>query len=36
MPQDIDVDAGLAVLADPATIEPSLIWYTAWGRGAPS
>jgi hypothetical protein len=32
MPQDVDVEAGLAVLEDPTTIEPSFIWYTAWGR----
>jgi SAM-dependent methyltransferase len=32
MPSDIDVDAGLAVLGDAATIEPSFVWYTAWGR----
>jgi SAM-dependent methyltransferase len=32
MPADVDVDAGLATLDDPTTIEPSFIWYTAWGR----
>ncbi len=32
IPGDIDVDGGLAVLADPATFEPSIVWYTAWGR----
>ncbi|MGC1852190.1 MAG: hypothetical protein WA687_07110 [Solirubrobacterales bacterium] len=31
MPGDIDVDAGLAVLGDPTTFEPSIVWYTAWG-----
>jgi SAM-dependent methyltransferase len=31
MPSDIDVDAGLAVLRDPATLEPGFVWYTAWG-----
>lgn len=31
MPGDIDVDAGLAVLANPITFEPSIVWYTAWG-----
>ena len=31
MPADIDVDAGLAVLNDPTTLEPGFIWYTAWG-----
>jgi SAM-dependent methyltransferase len=35
MPEDIDVDAGLATLADPTTFEPSFIWYTAWGRRPP-
>jgi SAM-dependent methyltransferase len=32
MPDDVDVDAGLKVLSDPATFEPSFVWYTAWGR----
>lgn len=32
IPGDIDVDGGLAVLADPAMFEPSIVWYTAWGR----
>jgi hypothetical protein len=32
VPDDIDVDAGLKVLADPATFEPSFVWYSAWGR----
>lgn len=32
MPSDIDVDAGLGILDDPRTIEPSFVWYTAWGR----
>lgn len=32
IPGDIDVDAGLAVLADPRTFEPGIVWYTAWGR----
>jgi len=32
MPDDIDVDAGLAVLSDPDALEPGFIWYTAWGR----
>ncbi len=32
MPDDIDVDAGLEVLGDPETFEPSFGWYTAWGR----
>jgi SAM-dependent methyltransferase len=31
MPSDIDVDAGLAVLGNPTTFEPSIVWYTAWG-----
>jgi SAM-dependent methyltransferase len=31
MPDDVDVDAGLALLDDPATYEPSFVWYTAWG-----
>lgn len=31
IPADIDIDAGLKALADPATIEPSFVWYTAWG-----
>lgn len=31
MPGDIDVDAGLEVLDDPTTVEPSIVWYTAWG-----
>lgn len=34
IPEDIDVDAGLQVLADPATFEPGLVWYSAWGRRA--
>jgi len=32
MPDDVNVDAGLRVLADPASFEPSFVWYTAWGR----
>jgi SAM-dependent methyltransferase len=32
VPDDVDVDAGLKVLADPATFEPSFVWYSAWGR----
>jgi len=32
MPDDVDVDAGLDLLGDPATLEPSFVWYTAWGR----
>jgi SAM-dependent methyltransferase len=32
MPDDIDVDAGLKILGDPAAFEPSFLWYTAWGR----
>jgi hypothetical protein len=32
MPADIDVDAGLKLLGDPATFEPSFVWYPAWGR----
>lgn len=32
IPGDIDVDAGLAVLADSRTFEPGIVWYTAWGR----
>ena len=36
MPDDIDVDAGLAVLANPASFEPSFVWYTAWGRRPPT
>jgi hypothetical protein len=32
MPDDIDVEAGLKLLDDPATFEPNFIWYTAWGR----
>jgi hypothetical protein len=27
-----DIDAGIAILQDPATFEPSFVWYTAWGR----
>jgi len=34
MPADIDVDAGLAVLADPKALEPGFVWYTAWGTRA--
>jgi SAM-dependent methyltransferase len=32
IPAEIDVDAGLAVLADPAAYEPGIVWYSAWGR----
>jgi SAM-dependent methyltransferase len=32
MPEDIDIDAGLAVLNDPDALEPGFIWHTAWGR----
>lgn len=32
IPDDIDVDAGLNILGDPAAFEPSFIWFTAWGR----
>lgn len=32
IPGDIDVDAGLAVLADPTAFEPGIVWYSAWGR----
>jgi SAM-dependent methyltransferase len=32
MPDDIGVDDGLKLLDDPATFEPSFVWYTAWGR----
>jgi hypothetical protein len=31
MPDDIDVEAGLKVLADPTSFEPGITWYTAWG-----
>lgn len=32
IPGDIDVDAGLTVLADPTALEPGIVWYTAWGK----
>jgi SAM-dependent methyltransferase len=31
-PDDVDVDAGLRVFGEPAAFEPSIVWYTAWGR----
>lgn len=32
IPSDADVEAGLARLRDPASLEPGVVWYTAWGR----
>jgi SAM-dependent methyltransferase len=31
-----DLDAGIALLGDRATLEPGMVWYAAWGRRAPA
>jgi len=32
IPREVDIDNGLKVLDDPATLEPGVVWYYAWGR----
>lgn len=31
IPDDIDIETGLKLLSDPTTVEPGIVWYTAWG-----
>jgi SAM-dependent methyltransferase len=32
VPEDRDIDSGIALLRDPTSFQPGIVWYSAWGH----
>jgi hypothetical protein len=35
IPAEADIDTGLDLMRSPTTLEPGIVWYSAWGRRSP-